>query len=86
MKRRLKRGYFRKKKYVWYYENCPVEDKVILLESQHGKSFGGNIFAIAKELSENAEYKDLSCLQPQSIWSMTILLSIFLSSVRNRYI
>ena len=69
MKRRLKRGYFRKKKYVWYYENCPVEDKVILLESQHGKSFGGNIFAIAKELSENAEYKDyaiwLSCVRKQ---------------------
>lgn len=69
IKRRLKRGYFRKKKYAWYYENCPVEEKVVLLESQHGKSFGGNIFAIAKELSGNPEYEDytiwLSCVRKQ---------------------
>lgn len=64
---KIKRGLFRKKKYISYLEKCPIEEKSILLESQHGGTVGGNIFAILKELCENpvyAEYKlYLACFE-----------------------
>ncbi len=64
---KIKRGLFRKKQYISYLEKCPIEEKAILLESQHGGTVGGNIFAILKELCENPAYVDyklyLSCLE-----------------------
>lgn len=64
---KIKRGLFRKKKYISYLEKCPIEEKSILLESQHGGTVGGNIFAILKELCENPAYADyklyLACFE-----------------------
>lgn len=69
IKRRLRRGYFRKKKYIFYLEHCPIEEKTILLESQHGRSLGGNIAAIAKELCTNPAFSEyrivMSCVKKQ---------------------
>lgn len=48
------------KDYIYYVEHCPVSDKTILLESQHGSTLGGNIAAIAKELAFNPDYKRYS--------------------------
>lgn len=64
---KIKRGLFHKKKYIWYREHCALDEKAILLESQHGGVVGGNIFAIMKELCNNSEYQDftiyLSCFE-----------------------
>lgn len=65
MKKKIKKGLFRKKKYIDYINKYPVDEKAILLESQHGGSIGGNIFALLKELCENPSYEEytiyLSC-------------------------
>ncbi len=64
---KIRNGLFRKKKYIGYRENCPIDEKAILLESQHGGVVGGNIFAILKELCEEPEYAEytlyLSCFE-----------------------
>ena len=56
-------------RYIHYLEHCKVKDNVVLLESQHGKTLGGNIAAIAKELATAPEYKGfqlwLSCQETQ---------------------
>lgn len=44
-------------RYIHYLEHCRVKDNVVLLESQHGKTLGGNIAAIAGELATAPEYK-----------------------------
>ncbi|MGN0507543.1 MAG: CDP-glycerol glycerophosphotransferase family protein [Lachnospiraceae bacterium] len=68
-KKKKKNGYYRKKRYVWYLRHTRVNKKLILLESQHGGSLGGNIAAIAKELSGNPLYAEytvmLSCFESQ---------------------
>ena len=71
---KIKKGLFRKKKYIWYREHCPLEEKAILLESQHGGVVGGNIFAIMKELCQNPEYEEY-----------TIYLACFESRLEGRY-
>jgi len=48
-----------KTRYIHYLEHCRVKRNVVLLESQHGRTLGGNIAAIAKELAVSPEYKDL---------------------------
>lgn len=58
--------YWRAKcKYATYADKLPINDKLILLESQHGKEFNGNIFSMTKYLCSAEEYKDyticLSC-------------------------
>ena len=67
LKGRVKRGLFRKKKYIVYREKLPLEEKTILLESQQGGSLGGNIFALLKELCNNPDYREyklyLSCFE-----------------------
>lgn len=69
IRQRLRRGYFRKKKYIYYLEHCPIAEKTILLESQHGRSLGGNIAAIAMELCNNPAFADyrivMSCVKKQ---------------------
>jgi len=65
MKQKVKKGLLRKKKYIGYINKYPVDEKAILLESQHGGSIGGNIFALLRELCENPRYSEykiyLSC-------------------------
>ena len=45
-----------KKKYIKFYEELPIDDKVILIESQHGREMSGNVFYLMKHLCENEEY------------------------------
>ncbi len=71
---KIKKGLLRKKKYIWYREHCPMEEKAILLESQHGGVVGGNIFAIMKELCNSPEYQEY-----------TIYLACFESRLEGRY-
>ena len=33
-----------KKKYIKFYESLPLDEKTVLLESQHGGEMSGNIF------------------------------------------
>ena len=37
---KIKKGLLRKKKYISYLEKCPIQEKAILLESQHGGTVG----------------------------------------------
>ena len=56
-------------RYIHYLEHCKVKNNVVLLESQHGKTRGGNIAALAKELAAAPAYKKfklwLSCQSVQ---------------------
>ena len=58
-----------KNRYIYYLEHSRVKNNVVLLESQHGKTLGGNIAAIAKELAVSPLYKKfklwLSCQEAQ---------------------
>ena len=48
------------KNYIKYYKNLKLDEKSILLESQHGREINGNIFYIIQELCNNdlyAQYK-----------------------------
>lgn len=44
--------------YTHYYEDLPIDEKAILLESEHGKKINGNIFYLVKYLASAEEYKD----------------------------
>jgi len=68
-----KKSLVRKKKYIGFMKKYPVEKKTILLESQHGGSIGGNIFALLKELCENPAYQEY-----------TIYLSCYKSLLKSR--
>ena len=74
IRRKIKRGMLRKKNYIRYREQYPLDEKAILLESQHGGIVGGNIFAIMNELCNNPEYQDY-----------TIYLACFESRLESRY-
>lgn len=54
--KKIKNNYFAKCKYLKYVEKLPIDDHVILLESQQGKEFGGNMYYLIKELSNNTQY------------------------------
>lgn len=43
-------------RYAEIFKKSAIDDRLILLESQHGKELNGNIFHIAKYLSENPAY------------------------------
>lgn len=59
--KKLNNPYERAKwRYLRQYETLPLDEKCILLESQHGREFNGNIFCLATVLSENEKYKDFS--------------------------
>lgn len=47
-----------KQNYVKYYEELPIDEKAILLESEHGKKVNGNIFYLVRYLATSEEYKD----------------------------
>ncbi len=54
-----------KLRYLKWYRKLKIDEKAILLESQHGTEISGNIFYLLKELAANPLYKDykiyLSC-------------------------
>lgn len=43
-------------RYARIFEESAIDERLILLESQHGKELNGNIFRIAKHLSKNPSY------------------------------
>ena len=45
-------------RYIKYYEELPIDEKTVLLESQHGGEFNGNIFSLVRELATNQNYKE----------------------------
>lgn len=51
-------SYFDRCRYKNYYEKLKIDEKTILIESQQGKEFGGNMYYICKELVANEEYKN----------------------------
>ena len=57
---KLKNHYIAKCNYIKYVEKLPINDQVILLESQQGKEFGGNVYYIAKELVSREDYKSFT--------------------------
>lgn len=63
--KRVNRQYLSRKKYIWYRENCPIDEKGIFLETLNGQKPDGNIYALLKELTSGPEYADykiyLSC-------------------------
>ena len=47
-----------KQKYIRYYETLPIDDYIILLESEHGKKLNGNIFYLVQHISQREDLKD----------------------------
>ncbi len=47
-----------KMRYTHYINHLDIEDKTILLESQHGTEINGNMFYLLKELANSDDYKD----------------------------
>ena len=45
-------------KYIKYYKTMPINEKLILIDSQHGNDINGNMFYIIKELCTNIEYRE----------------------------
>ena len=58
--RRLMKDKFWKAKqdYLKFYEELPIDEKAILLESEHGKKMDGNIFYLVRYLATSEKYKD----------------------------
>lgn len=56
IKRLFKIDFYSHRAYIKYYDRLPVDKSVILLESQHGTTLGGNIAAILKTLCEDEEF------------------------------
>ncbi len=47
-----------KSNYIKYFDTLSLDDKTILLESEHGKKLDGNIFYVARHLATSPEYAD----------------------------
>lgn len=58
--RKLRRGLLQRKRYLAYLERLPVKRDVVLLESQHGRSLDGNIYAVLAELCRGEAYRGLT--------------------------
>lgn len=54
--RKIRRGLLQRKRYLAYREKFPVDRNVVLLESQHGRSLDGNVYAVLEELCKNSAY------------------------------
>ena len=54
--KRVNRQYLSRKKYIWYREHCPIDEKAIFLETLNGQKPDGNIYALLKELTSGPEY------------------------------
>lgn len=53
-----------RKNYAKYIDSLPVDDKCVLLESQHGTQFNGVVFRLCKYLSESKKYRDFRIVIP----------------------
>ncbi len=68
IKRKLKKAWneikvfkpanYGRSRYFWYREHCPLQEKVILLESLQGSCPADNVLAVLKELVNNEAYKE----------------------------
>lgn len=58
--RKLYRGLLQRKRYLAYREKFPVDRNIVLLESQHGRSLDGNVYAVLAELCKNSAYDDFN--------------------------
>lgn len=47
-----------KARYADYYDKLAIDERCILIESQHGQEMNGNVFYILKYLSQSEKYKD----------------------------
>ena len=56
IKKKIANGILKQKRYPHYLEK-PLNERAILLESQHGRAMDGNIFALLSELATGTEYK-----------------------------
>ena len=54
--KKIKNNYLAKCRYLKYVEKLSIKDHVILLESQQGKEFGGNMYYLIKELLNDTQY------------------------------
>ena len=54
---KIKNGYFQRCRYLVYVNQLPINDSIILLESQQGKEYGGNMYYLIKELLNNDAYR-----------------------------
>ncbi len=59
MKRMFTESLYTHRAYIRMYKKLPICDNVVLLESQHGTTLGGNIAKILQTLCEDEEFKDL---------------------------
>lgn len=50
--------YIAKTKYAEYLETLPIDERAVVLESQQGGQFNGNIYYIAQELVRNPEFTE----------------------------
>ncbi len=59
VRKHLKNKYFRAGlRYLHYYKTLKIDEHLIMLEAQGGKTVNGNIFYILKELAQNENYKN----------------------------
>ncbi|MCH5272753.1 MAG: CDP-glycerol glycerophosphotransferase family protein [Lachnospiraceae bacterium] len=58
--RKIYRGLLQRKRYLTYLERFPVERGKVLLESQHGRSLDGNVYAVLAELCREEAYRGLT--------------------------
>lgn len=56
LKHVLSPSFYAHRFYIKYYDKCRIDENMILLESQHGTSLGGNIAAILRTLCEDEEF------------------------------
>lgn len=47
-----------RKKYPKYYDTLPIDEKTILIESQHGTQMSGNVFYLMRYLTQSEKYGD----------------------------
>ena len=53
-------------RYAEFFEHTVLDERLILLESQHGKTFDGNIFQIVRYLASDPQYTDFRIVV--SVW------------------
>ncbi len=59
IKRMFHADFYSHRAYIRMYDRLKIDENMILLESQHGTSLGGNIAAILKTLCEEEEFSKL---------------------------
>lgn len=76
--KKIKRGILQRKRYLTYYKKEPVDKTCVLLESQHGRSLDGNVYAVLAELAKNEAYKGFKLYvsaEPENVRKFTALLA-----------